>query len=497
MITVHDPLFSIPSRRSDDELQDKEHDFLYRRGPDHQGEASFKDVRLRASVLQMRTHLIQQPVVKESDDDSCSVFVLAWNGEIYQYFGEAQQKDQKATITDSYSQDTSDTEVVVANLSSISGLNLRSIANCLSRFFNAEYAFVITTAEAIYFGRDPFGRRSLMRKLDECDRLCQIASVSDMHGNWQEIEPGIVYSYDTRTNQILAEPIPVLPLDLRCAISQDASDTLCSYLREAVSRRVQQDHQNSVLFSGGIDSVVIARIALEFVDSLSLVNVSFHDDMVGEKDSDAPSAADTVAALESYGELCQLFPEKDIQFVQKQVPWTELMLHEEHIRHLLHPKESLMDLNIASALWFAARECPGRVILTGLGADEQMGGYGRHRNAKDLRSELDKDIHRLWDRNLGRDCRVLSDHSKEARFPFLDPWVVQYLASLPLSEICDFSLPVGEGDKRILRLLAQKLGLSIASRKVKRAIQFGSRISHVSDSKRFGSRRKAKGEKSV
>jgi asparagine synthetase B (glutamine-hydrolysing) len=70
-----------------------------------------------------------------------------------------------------------------------------------------------------------------------------------------------------------------------------------------------------------------------------------------------------------------------------------------------------MDVNIATALWFAASsasdEC--RILLTGLGADELMGGYGRHRKAwerggcKQLRQELDLDMGRLWDRNLGRD----------------------------------------------------------------------------------------------
>jgi hypothetical protein len=52
------------------------------------------------------------------------------------------------------------------------------------------------------------------------------------------------------------------------------------------------------------------------------------------------------------------------------------------------------------------------------------------------------------------------------------------------------------GDKRILRLMAQRMGLVTASGAVKRAIQFGSRISHVSDKRRFGSRRKAKGDSS-
>ena len=64
-----------------------------------------------------------------------------------------------------------------------------------------------------------------------------------------------------------------------------------------------------------------------------------------------------------------------------------------------------------------------RVLLLGMGADEQMGGYGRHRTAyrkggaEALRRELAADCERMWLRNLGRDDRVLSDWGREPRFP--------------------------------------------------------------------------------
>lgn len=72
----------------------------------------------------------------------------------------------------------------------------------------------------------------------------------------------------------------------------------------------------------------------------------------------------------------------------------------------------------------------------------------------------------------------MADHGREARHPFLDESVVEYLASLPLSLICDLSLPTGIGDKRILRRVAQKLGVAKAATLQKRAVQFGSRIAN-------------------
>uniref|UniRef100_A0A7S1UVW3 Asparagine synthetase domain-containing protein n=1 Tax=Grammatophora oceanica TaxID=210454 RepID=A0A7S1UVW3_9STRA len=142
-----------------------------------------------------------------------------------------------------------------------------------------------------------------------------------------------------------------------------------------------------------------------------------------------------------------------------------------------------------------------RILLVGMGADEQMGGYGRHRKAAEqgrLEEELQIDMDRLWERNLGRDDRLVADHGREARFPFLDNDVVQYLTHLRANDantlLCDFDLPPGEGDKRILRLVAHRLGIPTAAGLVKRAIQFGSRVSQVSDKHRFGSRRQTKGQ---
>ena len=163
-------------------------------------------------------------------------------------------------------------------------------------------------------------------------------------------------------------------------------------------------------------------------------------------------------------------------------------------------KHSIIHTNSKTAV----KECTmvkskAKVILIGIGADEQMAGYSRHRTAYDrggydaLRKELAMEKGRLWTRNLGRDDRCISCHGKEARFPFLDEDLVDYLNSLDVEQLCDMTKPPGEGDKMILRLIAQKIGVTQCSGLVKRAIQFGSRIAKVSDTARFGSSSKASG----
>ena len=176
-----------------------------------------------------------------------------------------------------------------------------------------------------------------------------------------------------------------------------------------------------------------------------------------------------------------------------------------------------------------------KILLSGVGADEQMAGYGRHRTTfqrdgyESLHAELEMEVSRLWTRNLGRDDRCLSDHGKEARFPYLDEDVMAYLKALPVEIKCDMTLPLGEGDKQILRKVARTVGVLVSWQKtryflsmvvdlcyvhhlffflpthylqecstlVKRAIQFGSRIAKVSDKSRFGSCRQATGQSKI
>ena len=108
-----------------------------------------------------------------------------------------------------------------------------------------------------------------------------------------------------------------------------------------------------------------------------------------------------------------------------------------------------------------------KILISGVGADEQMAGYGRHRTTyqrggyEALREELQMEVGRLWTRNLGRDDRCLSDHGKEARFPYLDEDVVAYLEALPVDHKCDMTLPQGEGDKLILRKVARMIGVVV------------------------------------
>lgn len=118
------------------------------------------------------------------------------------------------------------------------------------------------------------------------------------------------------------------------------------------------------------------------------------------------------------------------------------------ICNLLYPLCTILDESLGCAVWFASRakgtihlntnvyESPCRVLLLGMGADELFGGYMRHRTIlrhkgwDALTQELNIELAGISERNLGRDDRIVSDHGRQSRLPYLDENIVEYVQKL-------------------------------------------------------------------
>ncbi|KAI1797708.1 asparagine synthase-domain-containing protein [Ganoderma leucocontextum] len=281
----------------------------------------------------------------------------------------------------------------------------------------------------------------------------------------------------------------------------------------------------AVFFSGGIDSTMIAFLADRHIapeEPIDLLNVAFENprkiavkvegNVYGlpkrEKKQklrdpldystvkvmyDVP---DRLTGVQEVEELRRLCPRRTWNFLEINVPYEESRNARAAVEALMFPSRTVMDLSLAIALYFAARgvgqirlrpgaepqayTSPARVLLNGLGSDELLGGYGRHRTAfkaggwQAVIDELQLEIDRIPTRNLGRDDRVISSWGKETRHPFLSLSVVNFLAQLPVHLKMDPRLEQGIGEKLLLRLAARKVGLVEASGRKKRAMQFGS-----------------------
>ena len=282
----------------------------------------------------------------------------------------------------------------------------------------------------------------------------------------------------------------------------------------------------AILFSGGLDCTVVARLAHDIIpmeQEIDLLNVAFENPRVIQAAASERSTAfdlcpDRITGLSSYAELLQICPCRRWRFVATNISYTELQAHRNQIISLIHPHNTEMDFSIACALYFAARgsgvildaqhkaatlhTTSARILLSGLGADELFGGYTRHAIAFNrhgytgLVSELKLDFSRLGKRNLGRDDRVISHWGKEARYPYLDEDLVSWALSIPVWEKCGFGetqaaqedhiFPDLEPGKKLLRLLAWKLGMHSAASEKKRAIQFGARTAKMESGRKKG-----------
>ena len=532
-----------------------------------------------------------QPLV-----DSFTGCCLAWNGEAWKIGSAQVSGNDSLAVFSLLLQSiliTSETDIPGNERAELTrAAFVRALNGVIGPF---SFVFYDTFHRRVFFGRDRLGRRSLMFRKNEMGEVT-IASVSDGEGQWIEVKADGVYELEldgfvdvkNRTEddaqqlwtsdhglihshwQACLAPKPRRvcsgiyhyntehnPLS-RMLLNRNVESTdgkpLCllsntvalleHHLKGSLSLRVQNIPNHNpmilpdeapkvaVLFSGGVDCAVLARIAHDILPQhfeIDLLNVAFEnprtvaaakvavqDKMIPYPDNPFASCPDRLTGLSTYDELRRTCTGRLWRFVSIDISYAEFTAHRDKVISLMYPHNTEMDLSIACALYFAARgqgvanvgkrdvqpyTSPARVLLSGLGADELFAGYTRHatafhrRGKSGLFDELDLDVRRLSERNLGRDDRIIGQWGKELRYPYLDETLITWAMALPLWEKCGFGkddVPRNEAEakepnieaaKKVLRLLAWKLGMTGAAMERKRAIQFGARTAKMTTGK--------------
>ncbi|EDR22302.1 asparagine synthetase, putative [Entamoeba dispar SAW760] len=268
--------------------------------------------------------------------------------------------------------------------------------------------------------------------------------------------------------------------------------TAVNKLNELLSNAVKEciDDTNNpipILFSGGIDSSLIAYYTLLHCGNreVELYNVS----CLYENTYDSPDRLCAKAVLE---DLKKLFPTKVIHFVEIDIQKEIGQTLSQELIPIIYPNDTVMDLSIATATSLALTQeghCDTgkkkrvvRRVLCGQGSDEQLGGYGRHRNAKKwnkLSKELEMDFCRLWNRNTARDSRVNDYCNAICFYPFLNSDLIRFIRNIPEEFLVKLDLPENEGNKWILREVSRSVGMIACASFKKTAIQFGTRMAKL------------------
>jgi len=393
-----------------------------------------------------------------------------------------------------FAPEISDTEILSNSSSSLTAFieNLQNITGPFSvvKFFE--------TCRQLIFARDRFGRRSLMIANNEDGIFLSSVALKIYNlkmNNWAELKSGEILSIEiepasnnrlsvnklkdispkfTLVNHSIPHEIPTLetPGDYYASLAKDVNNILKKSVLARVKKNQSVWEQVSVFFSGGLDSTLLAYYLsnISEIKQVELVNINFWTKHSGY---DTPDKKHVYA----YEELKKLSDNNNLKLKIVDVPSDVFISSAEIIPSLLYPKLTVLDDSLGSALWFLSKYSSNKVVFSGLGADELFGGYRRHLKAADLDQELLLDINRIGERNLARDDRMISDHGREVRLPFLDEDLVKFVTSLPsLARVRpDHKNPVDIGAKFLLRLVAFNNGLIETCTRAKQAMQFGSR----------------------
>ena len=241
----------------------------------------------------------------------------------------------------------------------------------------------------------------------------------------------------------------------------DATDELDRQIERAVSRVSRGLNSPTLAFSGGIDSTIIAYY-------LKRSGVRPKLTCIGSTDSPDPLAAESAADALGLGVRTRTITEAEL---------------EENICAILRSVEEAdpMKAGAAAPLYFVAldaAERSSRVVFSGNGSDELLGGYAKYvqeyqDHGDKVRDTMFRDVAQSYGVNLERDWKICSDLGLELRLPFIDPDLTRFALGLPLR----YKLPSEgrEPRKMILRNLAKRLGLpGNVVEKPKKAAQYSS-----------------------
>ncbi|HLC92214.1 MAG TPA: asparagine synthetase B [archaeon] len=384
---------------------------------------------------------------------------IAHNGQIYNY----------QELNNSGRELVSDSESIAVFLAS--ELRKKSFEEALRGFYEkaeGEYAVGALHNGSLYAFRDLLGIKPLW--FGENDSFFAFAS-----------EPAALMKIDIQF------PRPLLPGHL-LEISKKGISVKEIYSLEDFKKSVKKKHSISalekefertmdlqcagqkraaVLFSGGVDSSLIAKAVSGRVKETVLF-------VAGVKGSeDLKSAHEAAKALG--------------------LPLEQIILSEKEVQSLAMRSMKIlsfydeMQVGLAVPVLACAERIAEQgfnVVFSGQGSDEIFCGYTNYANIlKDsgypaVEDEIWFSLSRMWSRNFYRDDIILASQSLELRVPFMARSFLQEAMVIPASE--KILSATDSLRKRPVRALAKNLGLpdSIVSRP-KKAMQYGSGVQKI------------------
>lgn len=264
-------------------------------------------------------------------------------------------------------------------------------------------------------------------------------------------------------------------------------ELLMDDLYSAVLKRVENITDVGLIFSGGVDSTILALILKK----------------IAQKRNDTNTVEEGIVKplnvkLYSVG----VENSQDIKFSKKiadelNLPLKTIIIDETTVKESIKPvltaieDDNIMKLGVGMTIYLATKamkEDGIKVALSGQGADELFGGYNRYlkhfeeNNLMDAYFSLDEEIYHdianMYHVNLERDDAVSMANGVELRVPFLDRDIIDLALDIPGK----YKIKNGEDllRKHILRDSAKSMGVpDYIALRPKKAAQYGSGINKI------------------
>jgi len=445
---------AIPSTDIYDMLKKMEH-----RGPDSHGVCLDGQIHQAVTVDEMRQTLqtpsrialghsrlsiVGQEKASQPFTSCDGVLSLIHNGEIYNY-----EKLRGLLYHRHAIKTTSDSEIIVHLLEEVYRGDLLEAVQKLTPLLDGMYALAVTDGKELVVARDPVGKKPLY--YIENQGIVYFASEKKALWNGQD-QPHRLYPGDllhlSRAGARVAEGFHLQFPQIDIVDFREAVELYKEVLIKAVRKRLTGLRESviGVIFSGGIDSVLVAKLLQREGKNIICY-------CTGTQDS-----GDILAAQEVARELGLVLKNTFIDQSTVQALLPEVVRQVE--------ESGLLQVEVAIPMYLAAKLAAGdgvRVMFTGQAADELFAGYPwyidvmRQDGYLRLHEKLWEDLCLLYTDTLEREDKLTMAHSIELRAPYLDRDVIQ--TAMRISPRLKIE---GERDvlrKRVHRQAAVELGV--------------------------------------
>jgi asparagine synthase (glutamine-hydrolysing) len=353
-------------------------DIIRHRGPDDHDLKQFASGGDRITLAHRRLSIVDlSPAGHQPMSSACGRYHIVFNGEIYNH------AELRKNLNDTPFRGHSDTETII---NYIARFGISSVSE-----FNGIFAFAVydETRNSIYLARDRYGVKPLYyshtgNRLAFCSeikpllrivpadldpsnlatllRLRYSPSPATLFGNIHKLRPGHILELGIGKNEAEIRSF-LKPVSINSSISYpDALNRYGELFEAAVKRQLMSDVDVGILLSGGIDSALVAYFARKYYHKqLKTFTVGFSEQ---DEANELKEAAETSVLLGTDHHEVTISSSQFDEVFRKIISVVEEPLGTTSVIPMYYLNQ-LVSRHV-------------KVVLTGQGADEPLGGYARY-----------------------------------------------------------------------------------------------------------------------